>query len=121
MTLHPAPRGWRSQDGNEQCQTNSIWHLALALARKRRGLRAGPNPMVGAVVVKDGQVIGQGNHARYAAASTPSGPRLADCEKRGEHPPGATIYVTLEPCCHHGRQPPCTDAHHRRQASPEWS
>ena len=79
--------------------------LALELAERGRGWTS-PNPMVGAVVVKDGKIIGQGWHQR---CGQPHAERnaLASCT---ESPAGAEIYVTLEPCCHHGRQPPCTDA-----------
>lgn len=79
--------------------------LALDLARKGAGWTS-PNPMVGAVIVKDGQVIGQGYHAKCGDLHAERA-ALANCQ--GD-PAGATIYVTLEPCCHHGRQPPCTDA-----------
>lgn len=79
--------------------------LALELAKRGRGWTS-PNPMVGAVIVKDGAVIGQGFHER---CGQPHAERnaLASCR---EDPRGATMYVTLEPCCHHGQQPPCTDA-----------
>ena len=79
--------------------------LALDLAAKGRGWTT-PNPMVGAVIVKDGRVIGEGYHHR---CGEPHAEReaFAACT---ESPAGATLYVTLEPCCHHGRQPPCTDA-----------
>ncbi|HJH62441.1 MAG TPA: bifunctional diaminohydroxyphosphoribosylaminopyrimidine deaminase/5-amino-6-(5-phosphoribosylamino)uracil reductase RibD [Firmicutes bacterium] len=79
--------------------------LALELARRGEGWTA-PNPMVGAVVVKDGQIIGQGWHQR---CGQPHAERnaLAACTAS---PQGATLYVTLEPCCHTGRQPPCTSA-----------
>ena len=79
--------------------------LALDLARKGAGWTS-PNPMVGAVIVKDGQVIGQGYHAKCGDLHAERA-ALANCH--GD-PAGATIYVTLEPCCHHGRQPPCTGA-----------
>ena len=79
--------------------------LALDLARKGAGWTS-PNPMVGAVIVKDGQVISQGYHAKCGDLHAERA-ALANCQ--GD-PAGATIYVTLEPCCHHGRQPPCTDA-----------
>ena len=79
--------------------------LALELAERGRGWTS-PNPMVGAVGVKDGRIIGQGWHARYGEAHAERN-ALANC---GESPVGATLYVTLEPCCHYGRQPPCTDA-----------
>ncbi len=79
--------------------------LALELARRGRGWTS-PNPMVGAVIVKDGRIIGRGWHER---CGQPHAERnaLASC---AEDPRGAVMYVTLEPCCHHGRQPPCTDA-----------
>ncbi|MEA2442785.1 MAG: diaminohydroxyphosphoribosylaminopyrimidine deaminase [Thermoleophilales bacterium] len=78
---------------------------ALELAAEARG-HTSPNPLVGAVIVKDGRTIGEGYHHR---AGDPHAERmaLAACS---EDPAGATIYVTLEPCCHHGRTPPCTDA-----------
>ena len=68
--------------------------------------RPAPNPLVGAVVVKDGRTIGEGYHHR---AGDPHAERmaLAACS---EDPAGATMYVTLEPCCHQGRTPPCTEA-----------
>jgi diaminohydroxyphosphoribosylaminopyrimidine deaminase/5-amino-6-(5-phosphoribosylamino)uracil reductase len=78
---------------------------AIALAAEARG-RTSPNPLVGAVIVKDGRIIGEGFHA---AAGEPHAERmaLAACE---EDPAGATMYVSLEPCCHTGRTPPCTEA-----------
>lgn len=79
--------------------------LALQLAEKGRGWTA-PNPMVGAVVVKDGRIIGQGWHERYGEPHAERN-ALAACT---ETPEGATLYVTLEPCCHYGKQPPCVDA-----------
>lgn len=79
--------------------------LALELAKKGAGWTS-PNPMVGAVIVKDGQIIAQGYHAKCGDLHAERA-ALAACE--GD-PAGATMYVTLEPCCHHGRQPPCTDA-----------
>ena len=78
---------------------------ALELAKKGWGWTS-PNPMVGAVVVRDGRVIGQGWHAKYGELHAERA-ALADCR---EDPAGATMYVTLEPCCHQGKQPPCTDA-----------
>lgn len=78
---------------------------ALQLAKKGCGWVA-PNPMVGAVIVKNGEIIGQGWHEKYGQPHAERN-ALASCT---ESPQGATMYVTLEPCCHHGRQPPCTNA-----------
>ncbi len=77
----------------------------LELAARAKG-HTSPNPLVGAVVAKQGKVIGEGFHAQ---AGLPHAEReaLASCET---DPAGATMYVSLEPCCHHGRTPPCTDA-----------
>ncbi len=82
--------------------------LALRLARKATGATS-PNPMVGAVIVKRGKVIGRGYHHR-AGQPHAEVEALRDAQKRGANPKGATIYVTLEPCCTHGRTPPCSDA-----------
>jgi diaminohydroxyphosphoribosylaminopyrimidine deaminase / 5-amino-6-(5-phosphoribosylamino)uracil reductase len=81
---------------------------ALALAEGGRG-RVSPNPLVGAVVVRDGEIIGEGFHAALGGLHAERA-ALAAIRKRGEDPAGATIYVTQEPCAHHGRQPPCVDA-----------
>jgi diaminohydroxyphosphoribosylaminopyrimidine deaminase / 5-amino-6-(5-phosphoribosylamino)uracil reductase len=78
---------------------------ALALARKGRAL-ASPNPMVGAVLVRDGEVVGRGFHT-YAGLQHAEIIALAQA---GERARGATLYVNLEPCSHHGRTPPCVDA-----------
>ncbi len=79
--------------------------LALDLARRGEGWTS-PNPMVGAVIVKDGEIIGRGWHRRCGGLHAER-EALADC---AVSPVGGTMYVTLEPCCHQGRQPPCTDA-----------
>ncbi|MBR5255341.1 MAG: bifunctional diaminohydroxyphosphoribosylaminopyrimidine deaminase/5-amino-6-(5-phosphoribosylamino)uracil reductase RibD [Bacteroidales bacterium] len=78
---------------------------AIALAERGYGHTA-PNPMVGCVLVKDGRTIGRGWHRQYGDLHAER-EALAACT---EDPAGATAYVTLEPCCHHGKQPPCTDA-----------
>ena len=78
---------------------------ALELAEKGAGW-VSPNPLVGAVIVKDEEIIGEGYHERYGQLHAERN-ALAHCTKSSK---GATIYVTLEPCCHHGKQPPCTDA-----------
>jgi diaminohydroxyphosphoribosylaminopyrimidine deaminase/5-amino-6-(5-phosphoribosylamino)uracil reductase len=81
---------------------------ALKLAKKRKGLTH-PNPTVGAVIVKDGKIIGKGYHER---AGKPHAEREAikDALEKGHDISGSTMYVTLEPCCHYGRTPPCTEA-----------
>ena len=79
--------------------------LALELAQRGQSWTS-PNPMVGAVIVKEGRIIGQGWHARCGALHAERH-ALQNC---AESPRGAVLYVTLEPCCHHGRQPPCTEA-----------
>lgn len=79
--------------------------LALQLAQQGAG-RVNPNPMVGAVIVKDDTIIGQGYHQQYGGLHAERN-ALADCSVS---PSGATIYVTLEPCCHYGKTPPCTEA-----------
>ena len=85
-------------------------HLRLALRLARRGYgTTSPNPMVGAVLVNGGKIIGRGWH-RQAGGPHAEIEALRDAQKRGHSPQGATIYVTLEPCCTHGRTPPCTDA-----------
>lgn len=79
--------------------------LALKLAKQGAGLTS-PNPMAGAVIVKNGRIIGQGWHRQYGGLHAERA-ALADCT---ENPEGAVLYVTLEPCCHYGKQPPCTEA-----------
>ena len=83
----------------------AFMRLALALAERGRG-RVSPNPLVGCVVVKDGEVVGEAEHAR-APGPHAEDPALAAA---GDRARGATVYVTLEPCDHHGRTPPCTEA-----------
>lgn len=78
---------------------------ALQLAEKGCGWTA-PNPMVGAVIVKNGKIIGKGWHEKYGQPHAEVN-ALASCT---ESPEGAVMYVTLEPCCHYGKQPPCTNA-----------
>ncbi|MFR1051693.1 MAG: bifunctional diaminohydroxyphosphoribosylaminopyrimidine deaminase/5-amino-6-(5-phosphoribosylamino)uracil reductase RibD [Lachnospirales bacterium] len=77
----------------------------VALAKQGIGWTS-PNPMVGAVIVKNGRIIGEGWHVRRGELHAERH-ALSRCT---ESPDGADLYVTLEPCCHHGRQPPCTDA-----------
>jgi diaminohydroxyphosphoribosylaminopyrimidine deaminase/5-amino-6-(5-phosphoribosylamino)uracil reductase len=79
---------------------------AVELAEQGRG-RVSPNPLVGAVLVKDGEVVGEGWHAEYGG---PHAEREAIAAAGDADLRGATMYVSLEPCCHHGKTPPCTDA-----------
>ncbi len=78
---------------------------AIELARRGAG-RTAPNPMVGAVVVRDGRIAGEGWHKRCGGLHAEREAFAALTEPAA----GATLYVTLEPCCHHGKTPPCTDA-----------
>jgi diaminohydroxyphosphoribosylaminopyrimidine deaminase/5-amino-6-(5-phosphoribosylamino)uracil reductase len=78
---------------------------AIELAERGRG-HTSPNPLVGAVVVRDGETLGEGYHAAYGGPHAEVS-ALSDCTR---DPIGATMYVTLEPCCHTGQTPPCTDA-----------
>lgn len=78
---------------------------AAELAMRGEGW-VNPNPLVGAVVVRNGRIVGAGWHERWGGAHAERN-ALARCS---ESPAGATLYVTLEPCCHHGKTPPCTEA-----------
>ncbi len=86
--------------------------MALALARRGAG-HTRPNPMVGAVLVKNGRVIGSGWHQRYGGPHAEVN-AFAAC---AEDPAGATLYVTLEPCAHYGKTPPCADLIIRKKVS----
>jgi len=92
----------------QDAQDRSYMQRALRLAAQGEGF-VEPNPMVGAVLVKDGRVIGEGYHQRFggphAEIAALEAARLGGCE-----PAGATLYVTLEPCAHHGKTPPCAPA-----------
>jgi diaminohydroxyphosphoribosylaminopyrimidine deaminase / 5-amino-6-(5-phosphoribosylamino)uracil reductase len=78
---------------------------ALVAAEKGRGA-VEPNPLVGAAVVRDGQLAGVGHHERFGGPHA----EIVALRAAGEAARGATLYVTLEPCCHFGKTPPCTDA-----------
>ena len=86
---------------------SELHHLrrAIELAELGRG-HTSPNPLVGAVVARDDEVLGEGYHAAYGGDHA----EVAALGACAADPIGATMYVTLEPCCHHGRTPPCTDA-----------
>jgi len=79
---------------------------ALKLAEKGY---TSPNPMVGAVLVRDGEIMGEGYH-RKAGMPHAEIEAIEDAKRKGNEIRGSTLYVTLEPCCHYGRTPPCTDA-----------
>jgi len=85
---------------------DAVWmRRALDLAARGWGQTA-PNPMVGSVVVRDGVVVGEGWHTAYGAPHA----EVEALQRAGEAARGATVYVTLEPCDHHGQTPPCTQA-----------
>jgi len=85
-------------------------YMQMALKLAQRGIGSvEPNPAVGCVIVKGSQVIGKGWHRKFGAAHAEV-VALEDCRTIGANPGGATMYVTLEPCCHHAKTPPCTDA-----------
>ena len=82
-------------------------HMAQALRLAKRGLYStSPNPRVGCVIVRDGVVVGEGWHQRAGEAHA----EVNALQQAGAAARGATAYVTLEPCSHHGRTPPCTEA-----------
>lgn len=84
--------------------------MQLALKLAARGLgNVEPNPAVGAVIVKSGKIIGRGWHKKFGGPHAEIN-AIADCKKQGANPKGATMFVTLEPCCHFGKTGPCTDA-----------
>lgn len=84
--------------------------LDLAARAAARGFGdVEPNPMVGAVIVRDGRLLGVGHHRRFGGAHAEVD-ALESCRRQGDDPRGATMYVTLEPCNHVGKQPPCTEA-----------
>ena len=89
-------------------QEASYLRRALKLAEGGRG-RVSPNPLAGAVIVREGAVIGEGFHAELGGLHAERA-ALEDVRASGADPVGASMYVTLEPCAHTGRQPPCTEA-----------
>jgi diaminohydroxyphosphoribosylaminopyrimidine deaminase/5-amino-6-(5-phosphoribosylamino)uracil reductase len=90
------------------CTDTDRLHLQRAIELARRGAgRVSPNPLVGAVIAQDGDVLGEGWHDEYGAEHAEVN-AIGACA--GLDLSGATLYVSLEPCCHHGKTPPCTDA-----------
>ena len=94
-----------TQSAQKDSEAGEFMARALALARETVG-RTSPNPAVGAVVVKDGRIVSEGC---YEGPGTPHAEAVA-LEIAGAEARGATLYVTLEPCCHRGRTPPCVEA-----------
>lgn len=80
-------------------------HVALELAKQGQGF-VEPNPMVGCVLVQGAQIVGEGFHTRFGAPHA----EIEALRDAGDQAEGATCYVTLEPCAHHGKTPPCADA-----------
>jgi diaminohydroxyphosphoribosylaminopyrimidine deaminase / 5-amino-6-(5-phosphoribosylamino)uracil reductase len=99
--------GSQSAWGRQALTKHDLQHIrrAIELAEHGKG-HTSPNPLVGAVVVRDGEVLGEGYHAAYGEVHA----EVSALEACTEDPIGATLYVTLEPCCHEGHTPPCTDA-----------
>jgi diaminohydroxyphosphoribosylaminopyrimidine deaminase/5-amino-6-(5-phosphoribosylamino)uracil reductase len=105
LPLTPNPFPFRGE-GSEWL-SDDYRYMARALGLARRGLYgADPNPRVGCVLVRDGTIVGEGWHEYAGEAHA----EILALEAAGERARGATAYVTLEPCCHYGRTPPCTDA-----------
>jgi riboflavin biosynthesis protein RibD/transcriptional regulator NrdR len=99
---------WIPGDVSRPLSSDDYRFMARALTLARRGLYStDPNPRVGCVLVREGAVVGEGWHQR---AGEPHAEVNALERRRRALARGATAYVTLEPCCHHGRTPPCTDA-----------
>ena len=100
FSRHPSP-----EIMGAEMDDRSYMKLALRLAERGAG-HTSPNPLVGAVIVRDGKILGEGWHRKYGDLHAER-EALASASGSVE---GATMYVTLEPCCHYGHQPPCTDA-----------
>lgn len=83
------------------------WHMARALALAAQGRGAvEPNPLVGCLIAHGAEIVGEGWHRRYGGPHA----EIEALQIAADRAAGATVYVTLEPCCHHGKTPPCTDA-----------
>ena len=87
--------------------TNHLSHMSLTLRLAEQGrFTVSPNPMVGCVIVKNKQIIGQGFHQRYGGPHA----EIFALQEAGQAANGASVYINLEPCCHEGKTPPCTAA-----------
>ncbi|MCD8020073.1 MAG: bifunctional diaminohydroxyphosphoribosylaminopyrimidine deaminase/5-amino-6-(5-phosphoribosylamino)uracil reductase RibD [Clostridiales bacterium] len=89
-------------------QDEQYMRRAIELAKRGSG-HVNPNPMVGAVIVRDGEILGEGWHEQYGQLHAERN-AIAHAKAAGYDLAGSTIYVTLEPCCHYGKTPPCTEA-----------
>lgn len=78
---------------------------AIELAKRGKG-KVSPNPLVGAVIVRNGKIVGKGYHRKFGAKHA----EAVALERAGRKAKGATLYISLEPCCHYGKNPPCTEA-----------
>lgn len=97
----------RQEEGDRMTGNEKYMYRAIELAKSGIG-KVNPNPLVGAVIVKDGQIISEGYHKAYGDLHAER--NAFQNLKKKEDAKGAQMYVTLEPCCHHGKQPPCTEA-----------
>lgn len=107
MTIAPNSSGWREDTGGVPEPRRFLDLAAMAAIRSAGNVE--PNPLVGAVLVKNGRVIGIGHHRRFGGPHAEVD-ALASAARQGYDASGATMYVTLEPCCHTGKTPPCTGA-----------
>ena len=96
--------------GASKISSQDAGYMQAALKLAQRGIGSvEPNPVVGCIIVKAGRVIGRGWHKKFGAAHAEIN-ALEDCRTLSVSPRGATMYVSLEPCCHYAKTPPCTDA-----------
>ena len=95
---------------NHMTVKSDTWYMRVAISLASRGIGSvEPNPAVGCIIVKKNQIIGRGWHKKFGGPHAEI-TALEDCKTLGVNPQGATMYVTFEPCCHHAKTPPCTDA-----------
>ena len=102
---HNSPVGSPKNQKSSRMTDLDYMRRALELAGRGRGW-VEPNPLVGAVLVRDGAVVGEGWHERFGQAHA----EVNALRQAGDRARGATLHVTLEPCCHFGKTPPCTEA-----------
>ena len=90
--------------------TSDEKYMQMAVRLAGRGMGSvEPNPVVGCIIAKDNKIMGKGWHRKFGGPHAEINV-LEDCKRKGMNPAGATMYVTLEPCCHYGKTGPCTDA-----------